>query len=144
MRVTPQGGGDKKGVPRQVPRSPPHKHTTGASYSRVLLIAIVVGLLRLFTKKSKLAIKINGIVYHIKLVLDEEKHNQIHTLGAPHYNAHFQFLRILKDFVCALLSEKCGSYLDLFAGNHLLTAHAKICERMLRHRAVYGGNCGMV
>ena len=43
-----------------------------ASFSRVLLIAIVVGLLRLFTKKSKLAIKINDIVYHIKLVLDQK------------------------------------------------------------------------
>ena len=26
------------------------------------------------------------------------KHNQIHTLGAPHYKAHFRFLRKLKDF----------------------------------------------
>jgi len=33
---------------------------------------------------------------------------------------------------------------DLFAGNHLLTAHAKTCERMLRHRAVYGNNCRVV
>jgi len=24
------------------------------------------------------------------------KHNQIHTLGTPHYKAHFQFLRELK------------------------------------------------
>jgi len=28
MRVTPQGEGPKKGGPRQVPRSPPLKHTT--------------------------------------------------------------------------------------------------------------------
>jgi len=27
---------------------------------------------------------------------------------------------------------------DLFAGIHLLTAHAKTCERMLRHRAPLG------
>jgi len=32
----------------------------------------------------------------------------------------------------------------LFAGNHLLTAHAKNCERMLRRRVVYGDNCGVV
>jgi len=25
------------------------------------------------------------------------KYNQIHTLGAPHYKAHFQFLKKLKD-----------------------------------------------
>ena len=36
------------------------------------------------------------------------KHNQIYTLGAPHYKAHFQFLRKLKDFKCALWSEKYG------------------------------------
>jgi len=29
MRVTPQGGPPKRGGPRQVPRSPPLKHTTG-------------------------------------------------------------------------------------------------------------------
>jgi len=28
MRVIPQGGAPKKGGPRQVPRSPPLKHTT--------------------------------------------------------------------------------------------------------------------
>jgi len=33
------------------------------------------------------------------------KHNQIHTLGAPHYKAHFQFLRKLKDFKCTLWSK---------------------------------------
>jgi len=32
MRVTPQRGPPKKGGPRQVPRSPPLKHTTGDSY----------------------------------------------------------------------------------------------------------------
>jgi len=34
------------------------------------------------------------------------KHNKIHILGAPHYKAHFRFLRKLKDFKCALWSEK--------------------------------------
>jgi len=29
MRVTPEGGAPKKGVPRQVPRLPPLEHTTG-------------------------------------------------------------------------------------------------------------------
>ena len=29
MRVTPQGGPQKRGGPMQVPRSPPLKHTTG-------------------------------------------------------------------------------------------------------------------
>jgi len=29
------------------------------------------------------------------------KHNQIHKLGAPHYKAHFRFLKKLKDFKCA-------------------------------------------
>ena len=72
------------------------------------------------------------------------KHNQIHTLRAPYYKAHFRFLRKLTDFKCALRSEKCGSCPELFAGNHLLTAHAKTCERMLCHRAVYGDNCGVV
>jgi len=68
------------------------------------------------------------------------KHNQIHALGAPQYKAHFRF----EDFKCALWSEKCGSCPDLFAGNHLLTAHAKTCARMLRHRAVYGDECEVV
>jgi len=34
------------------------------------------------------------------------KHNQIHTLGTPHYKVHFGFVRKLKDFKCALWSEK--------------------------------------
>jgi len=34
------------------------------------------------------------------------KHNQIRTLGAPHYKGQFQFLRKLKDFVCTIWSEK--------------------------------------
>jgi len=72
------------------------------------------------------------------------KHNQIHALGAPHFKAHFRFLRKLKDCKCALWSEKCGSCPDLLAGNHVLTAHAKICELMLRHRAVCWDNCGVV
>jgi len=67
------------------------------------------------------------------------KHNQVHTLGASHYKAHFSFLRKLKDFKCALWSEKYGSCPDLFAGNHLLTAHAKTCERMLRHMERFMG-----
>jgi len=54
--------------------------------------------------------------------------HQFHTLGALHYKAHFRFLRKLKNFKCALWSEKYGSCHDLFAGNHLLTAHAKTCE----------------
>jgi len=68
------------------------------------------------------------------------KHNQIHTLGAPHYKVHFRF----EDFKCALWSEKCGSCPDLFSGNHLPTVNAKTCEQMLHHRAVYGDNCGAV
>jgi len=63
------------------------------------------------------------------------KHNQIHTLGTPHYKAHFRFLRKLKDFKYALWFEKYGSW---------PTAHAKTCEQVLRHRAVYGDSCGVV
>jgi len=37
------------------------------------------------------------------------KHNQIHTLGALHYKAHFRFLSKLKDFKCTLWSEKYGT-----------------------------------
>jgi len=37
------------------------------------------------------------------------KHNQIHTLGALHYTAHFQFFRKLKDFKYAVWSEKYSS-----------------------------------
>jgi len=37
------------------------------------------------------------------------KHNQIDTLGTPHYKSHFRFLRKLKDFKCALWSEKYGT-----------------------------------
>ena len=33
---------------------------------------------------------------------------------------------------------------DLFAGIHLLTAHANTCERMLCHRVDYGDNYGVV
>jgi len=36
-------------------------------------------------------------------------HNQTHTFSAPHYKTHFQFLRKLKDFYCALWSEKKNS-----------------------------------
>jgi len=38
------------------------------------------------------------------------KHRQIRIAGAPHYKAHFRFLRKLTDFKCALWSEKYGSY----------------------------------
>jgi len=43
------------------------------------------------------------------------KHNQIHTLGTPH-KALFHFLRKLKDFKCALWSEKYGIsyFFDVF------------------------------
>jgi len=54
------------------------------------------------------------------------KHYQIHTLGAPHYKAHFRFLRKLKDFKCALWSEKYGSCPDLFPGNHLYHARKNL------------------
>jgi len=37
MPVTPQGGPPKRGGPRQVPRSPPLKHTTDYSGFAVLL-----------------------------------------------------------------------------------------------------------
>jgi len=37
------------------------------------------------------------------------KHNQIHTLVAPHYKAHCRFLGKLKDFKCASWSEKYGT-----------------------------------
>jgi len=46
-------------------------------------------------------------------------------------------LRKLKDFKCALWSEKYSSCPDLFASNNLLTAHAKTCERMLRHMELF-------
>jgi len=36
------------------------------------------------------------------------KHNQIHTLGASHGEAHFRFFTKLKDFKYALWSEKYG------------------------------------
>jgi len=39
------------------------------------------------------------------------KHNQIHTLSAPRYEAHFRFLSKLKDFKCALWSEKYRRFL---------------------------------
>jgi len=50
-----------------------------------------------------------------------KKQNQIHTLGVPHCKVHFRF----EDFKCALWSKKCSTCPDLFAGDHLLTAHAK-------------------
>jgi len=69
------------------------------------------------------------------------------ALGAPHYKAHFRFLRKLKAFKCAFWSEKHGSCPDLFAGNHLLTAHAKTCvkcyvlERFMRTIVEWCGYC---
>jgi len=36
------------------------------------------------------------------------KHNQIHTLGAPHYKALFTSLSKLKHFKCALWSKTYG------------------------------------
>jgi len=33
------------------------------------------------------------------------KHNQIHTLGAPHYKAHFRFLRKLNTVVALICSQ---------------------------------------
>jgi len=72
------------------------------------------------------------------------KHNQIHTLGAPHYKEHLRFLRKLRNFKCALWSQKHVRCHDLFSGYHWLTAHAKTCERLLRCRVVCGDNCGVV
>jgi len=51
--VTPQGGAPKKGVPRQVPRSPPFKHTTvhsPSSSSEHRLISVLPVLSKLFEK----------------------------------------------------------------------------------------------
>jgi len=39
------------------------------------------------------------------------KRNQIHTLGTLHYKALFLFLSKLKDFTCALWSEKYSKQL---------------------------------
>ena len=51
-------------------------------------------------------------MYHIKSVLGQKTQPElIHTLGAPHFKAHCRFLRKLKDFKCALWSEKYGKYL---------------------------------
>jgi len=48
-------------------------------------------------------------VYHIKSVLGQKAQPElIHTLGAPHFKEHCRFLRKLKDFKCALWSEKYG------------------------------------
>jgi len=41
MRVTPQEGAPKKGGPRQVPRSPPLKHTTVHNTVRITHIGSV-------------------------------------------------------------------------------------------------------
>jgi len=47
MHVRPQGGAPKKGGPRQVPRSPPLKHTTGlhprSQFTKLFIQAIFIG-----------------------------------------------------------------------------------------------------
>jgi len=50
-----------------------------------------------------------------------KKHNQIYTIGAPHYKAHFPFLSKFKDFKCALWSEKYGILKEVIADTHGLT-----------------------
>jgi len=53
MRVTPQGGPPKRGGLRQVPRSPPLKHTTGHSiYEHFRLEELPAALRRLKSGKS--------------------------------------------------------------------------------------------
>jgi len=47
------------------------------------------------------------------------KHHQIHTLGAPHYNVHFRFLRKLKDFN-ALMSGLIQAVPKKTAGLHVV------------------------
>jgi len=59
------------------------------------------------------------------------KHSQIHTLGPLHYKAHFRFLRKLKDFKCALRSEKCGNTNQVKQITHLkfvVFFPVKICK----------------
>ena len=71
------------------------------------------------------------------------KHNQVHTLGAPHYKAHFRLLRKLKDFKCALGPK--NTVVALICSQAIICLpREKTCNRMLRHRAVYGDNCEVV
>jgi len=56
------------------------------------------------------------------------KHNQIHTLGAPYYKGHFRFLTKLKDFKCALWSEKYGKPL-IFAFYSSKELRLRYCHR---------------
>jgi len=72
------------------------------------------------------------------------KHNQIHTLGAPHYKEHFDFWESWRILSVPHGPKNLVVSPDVFAGNHLLTTHAKTYERMLQHRALYGDNCGVV
>ena len=52
--------------------------------------------------------------YNIKFVQSlVTKRNLIHTLDALDYKAHVSFLRKIKDYKCALWSEKYGTYLAL-------------------------------
>jgi len=44
--------------------------------------------------------------------------NQIHALGEPYYKAHIRFLRKLKDFKCALWSEKYGNHIHISGKNY--------------------------
>jgi len=58
------------------------------------------------------------------------KHNQIHTLGAPHYKAHFRFVRTLKDSKCASWSEKYGISFESFPDSderEFLSATVTLC-----------------
>ena len=49
-------------------------------------------------------------VYHIKSILCQKAQPElIHTLGTLHFKVHCRFLRKLKDFKCALWSEKYSS-----------------------------------
>jgi len=63
MRVIPKGGPPKRGGPRQVPRSPPLKHTTGDRTSRSMtqdgaspIAALVVTLSTRDHVKSKIEV----------------------------------------------------------------------------------------
>jgi len=63
MRVTPQRGPPKKGGPRQVPRSPPLKHTTGDSY--YLACCTVLYFCKMLQKNmmsQKLSLQINSCI----------------------------------------------------------------------------------
>jgi len=70
------------------------------------------------------------------------KHNQIHTLGALHYKAHFRFLSKLKDFKCALWSKtfgKCVSAINRMPFNYFHVMHRRghLCIRVFLIIAMY-------